>query len=265
MAPPSATWIGDRGFPQSEKKLVNDFLACLHLKSLSIISNEIRGRTDCIVNTKTFARGREHIVFELIFGDDTEWVARVPLAHRFIGRGIEELRSEVTTVQFICQNSSLLIPRIHGYDFDRTNTFGAPYVLMDAVPGVISNRILPDIPEIAKSHVYRQLVRVMVELSKLPRWEKIGLLQSTDDSKYSITTMAFEGYHHAIAVGSSTEFYMQRAEWFLERKRKEGNDEWVALAWLYREAIPQFIQMEYEAGPIPAATSRFQQSEYFIR
>jgi hypothetical protein len=122
---------------------------------------------------------------------------------------------------------------------------------MDAVPGVISNRILPDIPETVKSHVYRQLARVMVELSKVPRWEKIGLLQSTDDLKYSITTMAFEGYYHTTAVASSTEFYMQRAEWFLECKRNEGNKEWVALAWLYRKAIPHFIQKEYEVGPFP--------------
>lgn len=252
MAPPSATWIGHRAFPPSQKKAVDDFLESLNLSSLAVISNEIKGRTDGVVNTKTFARGREHVVFELIFGDDTEWVARVPLPARFNGKGVEELRSEVTTVKFICQNSSLLIPRIHGYDFDHTNTVGAPYVLMDAVPGVISNRILPDIPEVAKPHVYRQLARVMVELSKLPRWEKIGLLQSTDDSKsYSITTIAFEGYRHTIAVGSSTEFYTQRAELFLERKKKEGNDDWVALAWLYREAIPHFIQPEYEAGPFP--------------
>src|SRR5579862_7115250 len=103
--PPSATWVGHRGFPQSEKKSVDDFLTCLHLESLSIISNKIRGRTDCIVNTQIFARGREHIVFELIFGDDIEWVARVPLSHRFAGRTIEKLRSEVTTIQFLCQNS----------------------------------------------------------------------------------------------------------------------------------------------------------------
>lgn len=191
---------------------MNDFLACLHLESLSIISNEIRRRTDCIVNTKLFARGREHIVFELIFGDDTQWIARVALAHRFIGSGTEEFRSEVTTFQFLCHSSSLPIPRIHGYDFDPTNKFGAPYVLMDAVPGVICNRILPDIPETAKSRIYRQLARVMVELSEGPRWEKIGLLQSTDDHEYSITTMAFEGYHHTPAVCSSTEFYTQRAE-----------------------------------------------------
>jgi len=252
--PTSSTWVGHSRFPPWEKKPVDDFLASLHLDSLSIISNNLRGRTDCIVNTEIFSRGREHVVFELLFGDNTEWVARVPLSHRLMARGIEEMRSEITTIQFLCDNTCLPIPRIHAYDLDPSNTFGAPYVLMDAVPGVMLGAILPDIPENTKAHVYRQLAQVMVELSRLLRWEKIGFLQlqsTNNESEYSITTLAFEDYHRIPAVGSSKEFYRQRAELFLDRKRKEGNPEGVALAWLYREAIPHFLQAEYEKGPFP--------------
>ena len=62
-----------------------------------------------------------------------------------------------------------------------------------------------------KTSVYRQLAWAMVEMSKLPRWEKIGFLQPDDDSEYTITTMAFEGYHRGPAVTSSRDFYSQRA------------------------------------------------------
>ena len=171
--------------------------------------------------------------------------------HRLLGRTTEELRSEVVTIQFLCTHSTLPIPRIHGYDLDWTNQLGAPYVLMDAVHGTFFKKILPDIPESAKTSVYRQLAKIMIEMSILPRWEKIGFLKLGDDSQYTITTMAFEGYHRSPAVNTSREFYLQRANWFLECKQKEGNNDWVALAWLYREAIPHFIQSRYEKGPFP--------------
>jgi len=250
MKPVSATWVGHRGFPPSEKDLVTKFLATLCLGSLADKANELRGRDDCLVNSDTFARGREHVVFELKFGDGIEWVARIPLPHRLLGRTTAEIRSEVATIRFVCQHSGLPVPRVQGFDFDWTNQVGAPYVLMDAIRGRIYDKILPDIAESKKTGIYRQLAAKLVEMSKLPRWNKIGFLLG-ENSQYTITTMAFEGYHHLPAVTSSRDFYVQRANWFLESKAQEGNQEWIAVAWLYREAIPHFLQPQYENGPFP--------------
>ena len=118
MALSSTTWAGHRCFPLSEENWSTNSLLVSRLRSLATVSNEIRHRNDCLTNTKIFERGREHVVFELIFNDGVEWVARFPLPHHLLGRTTEELQSEIVTIQFLCIHSNLPIPWIHEYNLD---------------------------------------------------------------------------------------------------------------------------------------------------
>ena len=74
--------------------------------------------------------------------------------------------------------TSILLPRIHGYELENHNNFGAPYMLMDEVLGKFI-RPLPSTPIDEVPHIYSQTADVVLALSRLT-FPKIGLLSSGD-------------------------------------------------------------------------------------
>ena len=148
------------------------------------------------------------------------------MPYRLLGWTTAKIRSEVATIQFVCQHSVLPMPQVQGFDFDWTNQVGAPYVLMDAICSRIYGEILPDIAESIKTDIYCQLASKLVKMSKLACWNKVRFLVGKN-SQYTITTTAFEGYYHLPTVTSSRDFYIQWANCFLQSKLQEGNQEWI--------------------------------------
>lgn len=65
---------------------------------------------------------------------------------------MEEMESEIATMSFVRQHSTIPIPEIHGYDLDKANAVGAPYLLMSALLGRIVAQ-LPLMEDSVKAHV----------------------------------------------------------------------------------------------------------------
>jgi hypothetical protein len=45
------------------------------------------------------------------------------------------MESEIATMKYIKQHSSIPLPIVHGFDLDPANAVGAEYMFMEALPG----------------------------------------------------------------------------------------------------------------------------------
>jgi hypothetical protein len=45
------------------------------------------------------------------------------------------MESEIVTMKYIKQYTSIPLPIVHGFDLDLTNAVGAEYIFMEALPG----------------------------------------------------------------------------------------------------------------------------------
>jgi aminoglycoside phosphotransferase (APT) family kinase protein len=250
QARPSDNWVGSKRHRANVRLEVARFIKSLNLDALRQHANQIRGRDDCDIQKDKFTCGKDHIVFELTFGDTETWIARFPFRFASDSKGvtdhsIEEITSEIATLEFIKLHSHIPVPEIQGCNLHKNNKVGAMYVFMNALPGRELPDILPFIPDDVKPKVYQQVAKVMLEISQLPRWPKIGSLHmSASNFGVNSLTFGFPGLPHFEAVSSARQYYLTRAQVFLDRKISEWDPEPITLAWLYREAVSHFVNDE---------------------
>src|SRR5579862_5218299 len=187
-------WTGTDCHHPKTVALINGFISTLSFQSLVDHANSIRGRTDCTVDAHRFQCGKDHVIFAMNFtGDSTIWIARISLPPSILefNIGVEEMESEIATIQFIRANSTIPVPEVYGYNLEQGNQFGAPYVLFQALPGRIL-KPLPLLEDEIKPRVYQQVASIIVQISRLPPWSQIGLIQATpasSASRFTITNM----------------------------------------------------------------------------
>jgi isoamyl acetate esterase len=167
---------------------------------------------------------------------------------------IEEIKSEIATIRFICANSTIPVPDVYGYNLEQDNQFGAPYVFLQALPGRILKPLALLEDEI-KPRVYQQVASIIVQISRLPPWSRIGLIQDTPtsstSSRFTISnmTLPIPNLANLPAPSSAHSYFHIAMDKFLERKREEGNLDKIAVAWLYRKSIPRFLSPELFTCP----------------
>jgi aminoglycoside phosphotransferase (APT) family kinase protein len=194
------------------------------------------------------------VVFEVIFGDTT-WLARFPFRfksdlHGITDHAIEEIKSEIATLAFIRRYSSIPVPEVMGWNVSKGNKVGGVYVFMSVLPGRELS-ILPCVPEEMKPRVYRAVAKVMLEMSRLPRWREIGsIYQMNEEFSISSLTYGFPGLPRLEPAVSARQYYDTRARMFLNRKIAEWDPDVITLAWLYREAIPHFIKPDSQLSKL---------------
>jgi len=96
--------------------------------------------TTCILDPQITMGGR-HMVRILNFADGSRWIARLRM--RFATR-IEKqeagqlLQREVDCIQLVRARTTVPTPAIHDYLVDIDNAIGAPFMLMDCLPGNVA-------------------------------------------------------------------------------------------------------------------------------
>lgn len=172
----------------------------------------------CQVNRDTYTFGGVNIVFELSFDDGTFWLARImlPDASYPTDGKCQPLESEVATLQFLRQNTTIPIPRVYGYDANFGNEVGMPYILMEALPGkrLWGGGFSDFIPDEYKLHVYRQIADILVQLYEHP-FKEIGMLFTCEGNPdhYHVGSI-FDAQYRFSPYGpftTSLEFYQTRA------------------------------------------------------
>src|SRR5947207_7572447 len=99
---PSDNWSGTKRLPLWMAEGVVRFVSDLNFEALCVVANSIRGRSDCVIDQERFQCGKDHVIFELAFGDGKFWIARFPVKSETghaIGR--QEMESEMATINFV--------------------------------------------------------------------------------------------------------------------------------------------------------------------
>lgn len=78
--------------------------------------------------------GGLHLVRLLEFNDGIRWVARIQL-HECTDDSTKRLLHEVHTLSFLREHSKIPVPEVFGYKPDSSNAIGAPFMIMDFIPG----------------------------------------------------------------------------------------------------------------------------------
>jgi aminoglycoside phosphotransferase (APT) family kinase protein len=117
-------------------------LQSVDAEALIRIASALNGEAKCTISPSMTCIGASNIVIFINFDDthSTQWVARLPL----LGFNsltddskllTELIESMVTTMQHLSENTSIPVPKIHGWSGTSDNELNRPYVIMDAASG----------------------------------------------------------------------------------------------------------------------------------
>ena len=118
--------------------------------TLALKASQTRNGVPCQVGVQ-FGFGGRHVVREIVFDDDTHWIARVSIrgvnfnhTEQYIPKCLSEtwsstreaeMQSEIDTVSYVSEFTDIPIPRIFAFDVTATNSVGAPYMLIECFKG----------------------------------------------------------------------------------------------------------------------------------
>ena len=142
-------------------------------------------------------RGTYNNVYRLIFTDDTEIAASVPV-HDDEDFNPQAKLSEIATMQFVRTSGlypDIVVPEVYAWDITFTNPVGAPYVLMDVIRGRNLNELsdspnrlwgLDTMPEVQQLAVTKTLAKLQSALSVPVSFDKIGSITFDDEGKFAV-------------------------------------------------------------------------------
>ena len=271
MLPPSSFWTN---FDSSDDQ-VQTALQSINFSSLSRIASEICGKSCAIDNTKC-AYGGVNIVFEVKFNDDEIWIARIrrPDADDPLNGKDLVLESEVVTIRFIHENTTIPVPVVHGYDarFGPDNAVGRPYILMQAMPGqrVYEGCRTDIIPDQYKTRVYEQVSDYIAQLHGLP-FREIGMLLLDDKAPLNVRVGPIHDQHHRLQpygpFNNSFDFYLSRWDSLRKHREAKGENKKVDLVVSDEDmptALRLLIDRRAENGPFYLAHPDFQLSNFLF-
>ncbi|KAI0757649.1 kinase-like domain-containing protein [Daedaleopsis nitida] len=137
-------------------------------------------------------QGAYNIVYKIDFSDKISWAVRIPITPWDTTRA-HAMRLDMIGMQYLSENTSLPIPRIHAFTYTADNTIQYPYIIMDYMHGVrlvdVWNEPSWWTGERSKERTLTSIARHMVELSKL-QFDKIGCLDRAEpDGPYHIVSL----------------------------------------------------------------------------
>ena len=127
------------------------------------------GHGNC-VGIKELGRGDFNEIRLLEFEDGWSCIGRFA---RDPNETLAVLESEIATVKYVREHTTLPVPEVYFVNFDPTHVVGAPFMLMERMPGVSMYDIWDQIEEEHEVALIKQVADVLAELSKL-QFDKIG-------------------------------------------------------------------------------------------
>ncbi|KLO06342.1 hypothetical protein SCHPADRAFT_895524 [Schizopora paradoxa] len=138
--------------------------------------------------------GGFHKVYDIktIEGEDMGVVARVacPAFPK------DKMESEVATLRYIAEKTSVPVPTVIYWNSDAANAVGAEYMFMSKVPGVSATSIWSDLPLNKKKNMIRHVAQNLYKLWLL-RFDVIGSLYlDKDGSDFSVGPIVENHFVH---------------------------------------------------------------------
>ncbi|KAL2366033.1 hypothetical protein RJZ56_001037 [Blastomyces dermatitidis] len=127
-------------------------------------------------------KGGFNVCFPVIFNQDPEsmegekWMVRIPLLPR-LAFPKEKMRSEIATMKYIAEKTTIPIPHLHGYSINSDdNILGLPFMLMEYIEGkTLAGVVLQDLEKRTREHFYTQLADIYIQLYH-QQFDQIGAL-----------------------------------------------------------------------------------------
>ncbi|KAM5457298.1 hypothetical protein MaudCBS49596_000493 [Microsporum audouinii] len=111
------------------------------------------------------------------------WMVRVPLLPR-LAFPEEKFRSEIATMKFIAEKTTIPIPRLIGYSLNKNNPLGTPFMLLDFVEGKSLFGVeFWKLPEDEKNRFFSKLGDIYIQLSR-HSFDRIGALTLDSDENW---------------------------------------------------------------------------------
>lgn len=101
--------------------------------------------------------------FSVAMRDGNHLIARIADSHMPIGI----MESEIATMKFVHERTSIPVPKILAYDLDQSHPLGAHILLEKVSGGVRLDTIYDDLPAEAQDSLVTQLAHFMLEASRL--------------------------------------------------------------------------------------------------
>ncbi|KAF4459678.1 Aim9p [Fusarium albosuccineum] len=135
------------------------------------------------ISVKRLTRGSRHEIFALKFEetDATPHESLIRAKYSCIARfarvkgTVAKEESEIATIRYLKQHTSIPVPEIYYEDLDPVNEVGAAFVLMERLPGRHLYKIWDDLSLDNKKAALSEIASVMVQFASL-RFDQIGCL-----------------------------------------------------------------------------------------
>ncbi|RIA91598.1 hypothetical protein C1645_692500 [Glomus cerebriforme] len=135
------------------------------------------------VRTCRLTRGLYNEIHLLQFDAGPDCIARLS---RNLTHPAVKFASEIATMKYVAQNTSIKVPEVYDWDFTVHNPIKIPYILMERLPGQHLYRVWDELTVKEKKCVLSQIVETLLELWTKCQFEEIGCLYM--DSVSIITT-----------------------------------------------------------------------------
>lgn len=175
--------------------------------------------------------------------------------------------SEIATLLYVAEMTSVPVPKVYGWDLKQDNPVGAMYMLMEMVEGeTVEQRIKQQdgITGFQVQKILTQMSRYTAELSSL-RFDGIGRFRLTGGSKGDIRWEVFKSHSHAVPLKKAADHFEEKLlslikrSGFTEKDLKNVSEEWnnsgslgkqIIEASLYHRAI-RGLASQFTSGPFP--------------
>jgi len=218
--------------------------------------------------------GKRNIVYRIQMPNGKIWVARLRDALRsreYFGdspekREIERkmLESELATMRFIKERTSIPVPTVFDFDLGYDNPLGTPYMFMEYMPGKpfpfpFDTPTRGEIKDEDLEKIHNQLVAFQAQLLNIG-FDKIGQLyfDPVDQAKFMIGPIVDRNHRQYGPYTDSRRFLIERAEKVLEDELNrpesivstgdKGPDD-VATARRHLEAAKILSEGNFNSGP----------------
>ncbi|WEW61693.1 hypothetical protein PRK78_007185 [Emydomyces testavorans] len=104
-----------------------------------------------------------------------KWMVRIPLLPR-LAFPEEKMRSEIATMKYVAEKTTIPIPHVYGYSITTDNILGLPFLLIDYIEGnTLYSTNIRALERTQRNHLYAQIGDVYIQLYR-QQFDRVGAL-----------------------------------------------------------------------------------------
>lgn len=205
----------------------------LNLDALKHVADfYIPGRHGRCTNVVALTRGTYHEIKVLEFEDRWSCIARFTRNKELL----DKAESELATTEHARKHTNIPVPQLYFVNFNEHHAVGAPFVLMERMPGVHLYQIWDELSTEQKKGVIAQIADVIAQLVSL-KFQQIGSLKSTGVGP--LHDMAWGEIAPGQGPFNTTRDYFHN---YLNAHRYPGNEDMEAMLEDIKDEMDQYLE-----------------------